>query len=159
MSDIEIIRCKFELLRPAMNSGMLRLWAACEAKVLGLHGVTTVTAATGLSVETIRQGLRDLAQFNISTQSKVFTPQVPQGRIRRLGGGRKRAEVQDPAIMSALEALIENDIAGDPMTEKKWVRNSLGNLSKQLKEQGHQASPSVVSRLLTEMGFSMKANT
>lgn len=159
MSDIELIRRKFELLRPTMNNGMCRLWAACEAKVLGSQGETIVVAATGLSIETIRQGLKDLEQFSVSSSSKVFTPQMPQGRIRRLGGGRKRAEVKEPSIISALEVLVENDIAGDPMSQQKWLRNSLGNLSKQLKEQGYQASKTVVSRLLKEKGFSMKANS
>ncbi len=159
MSEIELIKCRFELLRSAMNHGMCRLWAACEAQVLGSQGVAIVAAATGLPAETIRQGQRELKLFSSSSPNKKFTPLTPQGRIRRPGGGRKRAEVKDPELISVLESLIENDIAGDPMSEQKWIRNSLGKLSLRLKEQGHPASPGVISRLLTENGFSMKANT
>ncbi len=159
MSETELIKCRFELLRPVMNDGMCRLWAACEATVLGPQGVAIVAAATGLSVETIRQGQRELKLFSSSYPNKKHTPLTPQGRIRRPGGGRKRAEVKDPELISILESLVENDIAGDPMSQQKWIRNSLGKLSLRLKEQGHSASPAVISRLFTEGGFSMKANT
>lgn len=159
MSEAELVKSRFELLYPAMNDGMCRLWAACEANVLGLQGVAIVAAATGLSVETIRQGQRELKLFNSSSPNKKYTPLTPQGRIRRPGGGRKRAEVKDPELLSILESLVENDVAGDPMSEQKWIRNSLGKLSQRLEEQGHPVSPGVISRLLTEGGFSMKANT
>jgi transposase len=67
-------------------------------------------------------------------------------------------EVKDPAILTTLERLIENDVAGDPMGETKWVRASLSWLSQQLKERGHGACPNTVRRLLKKMGYSMKSN-
>src|SRR5262249_11197437 len=72
--------------------------------------------------------------------------------------GRKRVEMKDPLIIAVLEQLIENDVAGDPMGEAKWVRASLGHLSELLKERGYHASTSTVRRLLTQMGYSMKSN-
>jgi len=74
------------------------------------------------------------------------------------GGGRKPVEVKDPGIRAALEGLIENDVAGDPMSDAKWVRASLTRLSKQLAEKGHRASPGTVGRLLKLMDYSMKGN-
>jgi hypothetical protein len=84
--------------------------------------------------------------------------QLEQGRIRRQGGGRKLIEIKYPSIMTALEQMLENEIAGDPMSEKKWVRSSTRNLSKKLKEAGYQVSHKTVSRLLKKLGFSIKAN-
>jgi hypothetical protein len=86
--------------------------------------------------------------------SPVSDPQ----RVRLPGGGRKLAEVKDPTIIAALEKLLEDEIAGDPMSDQKWVRNSLRHLSERLAAKGHQACPAVVGRLLKKMGFSLKAN-
>jgi hypothetical protein len=67
-------------------------------------------------------------------------------------------EERDPAILPALERLLADEIAGDPMTEQKWIRSSLRVLSKKLTEEGHRASTGTVSRLLKAMDFSLKAN-
>ena len=64
----------------------------------------------------------------------------------------------DPAIIHALERLLADETAGDPMTEQKWVRSSLRMLSKKLADEGHRASTATVARLLKDMDFSLKAN-
>ena len=38
-------------------------------------------------------------------------------RVRRPGGGRKRAVALQPGLLATLEALIEDAIRGDPETE------------------------------------------
>jgi hypothetical protein len=81
-----------------------------------------------------------------------------QYRIRRPGGGRKLTEEKDPTVVTALEQMLTDEVAGDPMTDQKWIRSSLSRLSKRLKEEGHQASTTTVARLLRKMGFSLKAN-
>jgi len=50
------------------------------------------------------------------------------------------------------------ETAGDPMSEQKWVRSSLRQLSRRLKDKGCTASPSTVSRLLKKHKYSLKAN-
>jgi hypothetical protein len=72
--------------------------------------------------------------------------------------GKKGVEVKHPPILAALERLLANDIAGDPMSEEKWVRSSLSHLSDQLREMGYIASRKTVARLLRGMGFSRKSN-
>jgi hypothetical protein len=54
MSEIEIIKRKFELLSPVMNEKMKRLWAACEAHAIGPGGENLVAIATGISEAYIR---------------------------------------------------------------------------------------------------------
>jgi hypothetical protein len=39
---------------------------------------------------------------------------VPDGRVRAAGGGRRRAEQNDPGVTEALLALVEPDVRGDP---------------------------------------------
>jgi hypothetical protein len=72
--------------------------------------------------------------------------------------GRKLAEVKDPDIVPALERMLSDEVAGDPMSQQKWVRSSIRNLSKKLKEQGHQAGHGTVARLLRKMGYSLQVN-
>jgi hypothetical protein len=85
-------------------------------------------------------------------------PTRQQYRIRRPGAGRKLIEAQDPTIVTALERMLTDEVAGDPMTDQKWIRSSLSRLSKRLADEGYQASPRTVARLLRKMGFSLKAN-
>jgi hypothetical protein len=54
--------------------------------------------------------------------------------------------------------MLADQIAGDPMSNQKWVRSSLRNLSKKLKEQGHEACTHTVARMLRTMGYSLQVN-
>jgi len=80
------------------------------------------------------------------------------GRVRQPGGGRKKLEDKYPKIEAALEQMLTHEIAGDPMTEQRWVRSSLQQMSRKLREEGYQACPATVGRLLRKQGFSLKRN-
>lgn len=157
--DLSAIQSKFELLRPVMDEKMCRLWAASEARVLGHGGITLVAAATGLSRYRIHTGIRELEQLAHTPPVGDPSTTTPRKRaIRRPGGGRKLTEIKDPTIEATLEQMLANEIAGDPMSEQRWVRSSTRALSKRLEAAGYRASPTTVHRLLKKMGFSMKAN-
>jgi transposase len=159
ISEIETIKRKFELLGPMLDEKMRRLWGACESYGIGPEGENIVAIATGISKADIRMGLQELLD-----QSKPYPlfhktkRRRQQERIRRPGGGRKLVEVKDPSILTAIENIIENDIAGDPMSRKKWVRISTKEISNRLKEVGYYVSSTTVSRLLKDSGYSMRAN-
>ena len=70
----------------------------------------------------------------------------------------KRLKKKDAAIEEVLTALVEPETAGDPMTEKKWLRSSLRSLSQHLKAKGHPACANTVRRLLKKQQYSLKAN-
>ena len=57
MEQVNIIKQKYEALKPYMDERMRRVWAAAEAKALGRGGISTVSSATGLTRKTIRAGL------------------------------------------------------------------------------------------------------
>jgi len=61
--------------------------------------------------------------------------------------------------VTALAELVEPITAGDPMSERRWVRASLRSLSRRLGEAGHAASPPTVRRLLDDQGYRLHANT
>lgn len=64
----------------SLNERQRRHFAALEAKELGHGGIKEVSEAFGISVVTIREGLIELAAND----------QLPSGRIRKVGGGRKK---------------------------------------------------------------------
>ena len=61
--------------------------------------------------------------------------------------------------MTVLQEVVEPVTAGDPMSEQKWVRVSLRELSRELGAAGHPASPPTVRRLLDDLGYRLHANT
>ena len=63
-----------------LNARQKRQYAALEAKVLGHGGQLAVSQAFGIEADTIRRGLRELASGD----------RLPDNRIRRSGGGRKK---------------------------------------------------------------------
>ena len=80
---------RFGLLLPHLNERQRRLLLATEARLLGRGGVRAVAQVAKVSETTIRKGLLDL---------DADQGPVPLGRVRRPGGGRKRAEDNDPKL-------------------------------------------------------------
>jgi hypothetical protein len=83
---------------------------------------------------------------------------LPPERVRRPGGGRKRATALDPGLMGVLEELVEPTAGGDPESPLRWTCKSTRVLSAALKRAGYQASHTLVAQLLDEAGYSLQAN-
>ena len=64
----------------SLNERQRRQFAALEAKQLGHGGIKIASEAFGISVVTIREGIQEL-----DTKEEL-----PPGRVRRAGGGRKK---------------------------------------------------------------------
>jgi hypothetical protein len=166
MSAFAVIKSKFESLRPALNERLCRLWAAAEARAIGRGGVARVCAATGLSRTTVVRGLHELSLLDTAATGSESDAEPGTGsarrrehdRIRRPGAGAKLIEVKDPGVIAALEQMLMDEVAGDPMGEQRWVRSSLRHLSERLTAEGHPISAHTVARLLKEMGFSLRTN-
>jgi len=80
------------------------------------------------------------------------------GRIRREGGGRKKAVDLDPSLKVDLEQLLESTTRGDPEAPLRWTSKSVRNLMRELQSKGHTVSHQVVADLLHELGYSLQAN-
>ena len=59
-----------------------RLFAGMEAQALGRDGVRLVSEAFEMHPNTVRQGKAEFAELG--------TEEFPKGRVRRVGGGRKK---------------------------------------------------------------------
>src|SRR5437879_1057745 len=102
---VDQLALRFEALLPHLDERQRRLALATEARLLGHGGVRLVARLAGVSESTVRKGVFEL---------ESGAGPLPQGRIRRVGGGRMRAEVVDPHLVAALMALVEPDERADP---------------------------------------------
>jgi hypothetical protein len=148
---IERIRRKFRALTVVMDERMRRQWSASEAIEMGRGGVSCVAKATGMSRTTILAGVREL-------KDQEDPQTLVQPRIRRPGGGRKKAEQVDSAIIEALEALIDPVTRGHPESPLRWTCKSTRQLANELCRQNHPVSARTVARLLYAAGYSLQAN-
>lgn len=147
--DIDTLQTKYRSLAPVLNERSRRLWAATEARAIGHGGIALVERATGIARSTIVRGLDEL---------DAPAPPLAPERVRRPGGGRKRALEQDPGLRTDLDALVEPSTSGDPDSPLRWTSKSVRRLADELKAMGHQASYRVVADLLHESGYSLQAN-
>ena len=136
-------------LLPILNEAQARLYVAQKALELGRGGISQLTQITGMSRPTITKGMKEL-------RAGVDPEQAT--RIRKKGGGRKRVEWIDPGLLRDLEAIMEENTAGDPMSCLKWTGKSVRKISAELAGMEYEANPNTVGRLLKEMGFSLRAN-
>src|SRR6266699_3670395 len=118
-----------------------------EARMLGRGGIRLVARAAGTREATVSLGVAELE-----------AGERPLGRVRRPGGGRKRAADTDPGLVPALLALVEPEERGDPMSPLRWTTKSTRTLAGELARQGHQVGADTVADLLREEGFSLQGN-
>jgi hypothetical protein len=79
---------------------------------------------------TIRRGFDELKE-----------PDLPEGRVRREGGGRQAVADVDPTLVADFERIVEPATMGDPERVLKWVSKSPAKLADALRAQGHEVSP------------------
>ena len=65
----------------------------------------------------------------------------------------------DPGLLDDLNALVEPDTRGDPMSPLRWTCKSLRRLAAELDKLGHKISHTVVGELLKKQKFSLQANS
>jgi hypothetical protein len=143
-----MLRAKHAALRSVFTERSRRLWAATEARALGYGGIAVVARATGLSPATISRGLKELDS----------DAPLAGDRVRRPGGGRKRATTHHPTLLRDLEALVEPTAPGDPDSPLRWTCLSTRTLAVALEALGYTVSHTVVAELLHRLGYSLQGN-
>jgi transposase len=148
VADIAAITARYEALKPVLDERTRRLLAAAESQAIGKGGISSVSRATGISRPVIRQGIAELKDPD----------SLAHGRVRRQGGGRKKAVDKDASLQSDLETLLESTTRGDPEAPLQWTCKSVRQLTGELTRMKHRVSHQVVADLLHELGYSLQAN-
>jgi len=144
----ESVGRRYAILRPHLDERQRRLLLGTEAAELGRGGVKLVAVATGAHPDTVARGRREV-------EGQV----EPQRRVRVPGGGRKKLSETDPELVERLQALVDPETRGDPMSLLVWTTKSTKNLAGALTQMGHPISDRTVARMLRAQGFSLQANT
>ncbi len=115
---------QYEILCKELNEQQWRVFLGTEALKIGSGGMSRVAALSGADWKTVQRGVKEL------------TGELPraQGRIRKAGGGRKRAMETDPTLRQ------------HPMSLVKWTMHSLAHLVKALSKQGHHIKKSALAQ-------------
>lgn len=143
----EEIASRFVRIRPYLDERQRRLWLGAEAIELGGSGVAIVARAAGVDPKTVRRGRDELAAGI-----------EPDGRVRGPGGGRRAAVDLDPGLRPALEALVDPETRGDPMSPLRWTTKSTAHLAGSLTASGHPISARTVAGLLKYEGYWLRGN-
>src|SRR6266849_9210064 len=134
-----------------LNEAQARVFVAQKALEEGRGAVSRLARLTKMSRPTILKGMAELESGRL--------PSGPEsGRVRAVGGGRKRLEEADPQIKRVLGRLVEASTAGDPMSYLLWTNKSTRALADELERQGYTVSHVTVARCLRELGYSLQAN-
>ena len=149
---LRAIEAKYRSLSALMDERMRRQWAAAESRAYGWGGVRAVSSAIGMSPNTIRKGLAELAARDENPDAPV------ESGLRRKGAGRRKRTEADPDLLHALESLVEPTTRGDPESALRWTCKSTTLLADELTRKRHPVSPRTVGRLLNELGYSLQSN-
>jgi len=108
----EVLAAKFAVIFPHLDERQRRLLMGAEARSLGHGGIRLVARAAGAREATVSLGA-----------SELESGAEPLGRVRRPGGGRKRAAGLDPGLVPALLAMAVREwlTAEGEVTERELV--------------------------------------
>lgn len=134
-----------------MNEAQARLLVAERALSLGRGGVSSMARLTGMSRPTIVKGAAELEGSSPPAALAV-------GRLRARGGGRKPLEQVHPKLKGALDRLLRETTAGDPMSALRWTCKSTRTLAGEVSRRVGSVSHATLARCLHDMGYSLQVN-
>ena len=108
-----------------LNEYQARLYVADRAMDQGRGGITRLSRLTGMSRTTITKAVEEL-------KNGAARAQALKGRVREVGGGRKKVEQADPELRSLLGKILDETTAGDPMSELRWTNKSIQAMAEEL---------------------------
>jgi hypothetical protein len=123
---------QMNLLLSRLNEQQRRWYAGLEASRLGHGGIEQVAKITGMNVNTISRGQRELAN-NLRER--------PSDRIRLHGGGRKPLHTIWPAGTKRLTATAADEGAGLSTEVEKWLPKRLSQLQSAFGPQARRINP------------------
>jgi transposase len=139
----------WQTLIPSLSEAQRRWYVGQKALELGRGGIEQIHALTGISRTTIIRGMQEV---------KRGKPLKMGGRVRERGGGRKAIESVDAEMVEAINEILEESTAGNPMSLLKWTSKTCRSISDELKKRMFDISHMTVCRLLHEQGYTLQSN-
>src|SRR5919108_5872226 len=139
----------WQTLIPSFSEAQRRWYVGQKALELGRGGIEQIHALTGISRTTIIRGMQEV---------KRGKPLKMGGRVRKRGGGRKAIESVDAEMVEAINEILEESTAGNPMSLLKWTSKTCRSISDELKKRKFDVSHTTVCRLLHEQGYTLQSN-
>jgi transposase len=139
----------WQTLIPSLSQAQRRWYVGQKALELGRGGIEQIHALTGISRTTIIRGMQEV---------KRGKPLKMGGRVRKRGGGRKAIESVDAEMVEAINEILEESTAGNPMSLLKWTSKTCRSISDELKKRQFDVSHTTVCRLLHEQGYTLQSN-
>jgi transposase len=136
-------------LIPSLSEAQRRWYVGQKALELGRGGIEQIHALTGISRTTIIREMQEV---------KRGKPLRMGGRVRKRGGGRKAIESVDAEMVEAINEILEESTAGNPMSLLKWTSKTCRSISDELKKGKFDVSHTTVCRLLQEQGYTLQSN-
>ena len=133
---------------PYLNEKQRRLFLGNEAKSYGYGGVKKVHEITKVSKTTIIQGKKE-----------IETADPNETRIRKAGGGRKKATEKIPNVAEEIESIVTESTYGNPENPLRYTTKSTMTIARILEEEKEiKVSHDVVGRVLEELNYSLQLN-
>ena len=124
-----------------------RQLVALLAQQQGYGGISLMSRVTGLDRNTIGADCANsAATTGLLLAASAMPALAPADRGLR------------PGVLRALDRLLHDATAGDPMTGLLWTHRSMRKLAKALRRRGIKVSPNTIARLLHDAGFSLRTN-
>jgi transposase len=145
----EQVRLLWDSMKTQLNEMQRRQYAATLAIAYGYGGATVVHEVTGISMNTITAGKKEIGRES---------GQEP-GRARKPGGGPKWLEEKYPDIQDRVREIVDGSTYGSPEKVLSWTTESLRSIQKALAEKHEiKASHMTIGSILEELGYSKQAN-
>ena len=145
----EQMRVLWDSMKPTLNEMQRRQFAATLAVTYGYGGSSVVHEITGISMNTITAGKKEL--------SSEIVPETR--RVRKLGGGAKCLEEKYPDIQERVQEIVDGSTYGNPEKVLSWTTESLRSIQMMLVEKyGITVSYVTVGTILEHLGYSKQAN-
>jgi hypothetical protein len=143
------VRQMWESMAPSLNERQRRMYAATLANIYGYGGATVVHQQTGIALNTVTAGKKDLQKDHDDSQ----------GRIRRQGGGPKFVEQRHPRLEEFIGSIVDGHTYGDPQRVMSWTTESLRKIGDELSTHHNiKISHVTVGAILENMGYSKQTN-
>ena len=130
------------------NEVQRRRLAGVKALELGRGGLSRVCKLTGMSHHTVIRGIEELKSKD----------REPITRLRREGGGRKKIVDKNPEVQRRIEAILEENTAGDPMSHLKWTNKSTYKVADEISRTEEHITKNTTASIIRALGFTLQSN-